>query len=61
MGRNLLGSNCLKKCLHVMEVGEHDGVLVGVVGMHVSLLHVLKVLLIVSLAVLSFIDCLLPI
>ena len=61
MGRYLLGTNCLEKGIHVVEVGEHDGVLIGVVWMHVSLLHVLHVRLVVSLAVLRFIDRLFPI
>ena len=61
MRRNLFGTNCLEKSLHIVEVGEHDGVLVRVVRMHVSLLHVLKVALVVSLSVLSFIHCLGPI
>ena len=53
MGGHLLGAHSFEEGLHVVEVGEHKWVLVTVVGMHVTLLHVLQVLLVVALAVLK--------
>ena len=42
-----------------MEVRKHNGILVGVVRVNVSLFHVSNVLLIVTLSILSLIGCLL--
>ena len=51
MGRHLLWAHGFEQGLHVVEVREHQWVLVTVVGVNVSLLHVLKMLLIVSLSI----------
>ena len=51
MGGHLLGTHSFEQGLHVMEVREYKWVLVTVVRMNVSLLHVLKVLLVVALTV----------
>ncbi len=53
MGGNLLGAYSFKESLHVMEVGEDNWVLVAVIGMDITLLHVLQVLLIVTLTIFS--------
>ena len=60
MGRDLLGANSFEESLHVVEMGEHQGVLVTMVRVNVSLLHVLQVLLVVSLPVFGFVYGLLP-
>lgn len=61
VGRYLLSTNSFEQGLHVVEVREDEGILLRVVGMHVSLLHVLDVGLIVALAVLSLVNGLLTI
>jgi hypothetical protein len=55
MRGNLLWSNSLEKSLHVMEVREDQGILVAVIRMNITLAHILKMLLVVSLSVLSLI------
>jgi len=49
--RDLLGAHSLEEGLHIVEMREHHRVLVTVVRVHVSLSHVLQVLLIVALSV----------
>ena len=53
MGGNLLWAYSFKESLHVMEVGEDNWELVAVIGMDITLLHVLQVLLIVTLTIFS--------
>lgn len=60
MRRDLLWTNSLKQGLHVVEVREDQGVFVAVVRMHISLPHVLQVLLIVAVTVLSLVNRFLP-
>lgn len=55
MRGDLLWTNSLKQGLHVVEVREDKRVLIAVVGMHVTLPHVLQVLLVVALSVLSLV------
>jgi len=53
MGGDLLGANSFEQGLHVVEVRKDERVFVTVIRVNVALLHVLKVLLVVALAVLS--------
>lgn len=53
MGGDLLGPDSLEEGLHVIEVGEHNRILVTVIRVNVALFHALQVLLIVALTVFS--------
>jgi len=55
VGGDLLGADSLEESLHVVEVREDQGILVAVIGVHITLAHILKILLIVALAVLSLV------
>lgn len=61
MGRYLLGANSFEEGLHVVEVREHNWVLLGVVGVNVPLFHFFQVGLVVALAVFTLVNGLLAI
>ena len=52
MGRNLLWADGVKEHLHVVVGGEVEWGLLGVIGVHVALAHLVKPVLVVAFAVL---------
>lgn len=55
MRRYLFGADCLKKCLHVVEMRHSDWELLGMIWVLVTLLHLSDVLLIEALTVFGFV------
>ena len=55
MGGNLLGSDSLEESSHVVVVGEHEGVLLRVVRVDVTLSHAVELVRVVTLSVLCFV------
>jgi len=60
MRGDLLGANSFEQGLHVVEVVEGDGVSLGVVRMLVALLHSVKLVSVVGLAVLGLVNGISP-
>ena len=57
---DLLGSDGLEQGLHVVEVREHNWVLLRVIRVHVTLLHLFHVGLVVAFAILHLVYGFLP-
>jgi hypothetical protein len=51
MGRNLLGTDSLEEGSHVVVVSEHEGVLLRVVRVDVTLTHAVELIRVVTLSV----------
>ncbi len=51
MRGDLFGTYSFEQSLHIVEMRENEGIFVTVVRVHVTLLHVLQVLLVVALTI----------